>query len=422
MIRSGKHFLGFFLFLGLFFTNARNLHCIEKNAITRATEQVLLKFSDPISMRVFLNSSKAAEQLHPRLLWVILRKHEGAKTLLKAFKNRIVHFENDTILKLEPEIKESPIKGMSKTWGIERVGAPEAWEKGLKGAGLIVAVVDTGVNRNHEGIRDNMWVNASEQNGEAGVDDDKNGYIDDIHGYNFFANKNEPMDDHNHGSHVAGTIAGKHASLGNIGVAPDAIIMAVKTHNRRGNGTKSGVVKGILYAVDNGARVMNCSWGGAPEAAEYSQLLFDAISYANEKNVVLVAAAGNNSNNNDTKPVYPANYKVDNMLTVAATVYGSDNLAGFSNYGVKTVHVAAPGSRIFSLSKSNGRYMNMSGTSMASPHVAGAAALAIEYLKKTQAEPVTPKMVRDLIMEKATPVPGTENKVKTGIITVKTLD
>jgi subtilisin family serine protease len=150
--------------------------------------------------------------------------------------------------------------------------------------------------------------------------------------------------------------------------------MAIKTHNNKGEGSKASVVKGILYAADMGARVLNCSWGGAPEASEFDQLLFDAIEYANKKGAVLVASAGNSSENNDTGTHYPSNYDLPGVISVAASDK-LDRKAYFSNFGVNTVDLAAPGLAIWSVESGGKSYTSLSGTSMASPHVSGAAAL-----------------------------------------------
>ena len=179
------------------------------------------------------------------------------------------------------------------------------------------------------------------------------------------------------------------------------------------------VIVSFLYAADNGARVINCSWSGAPEAANWSQLLHDAIEYARMKGALVVAAAGNKGNYNDLNPVYPACYA--NVISVAATAYIADNIASFSNYGIRTVHVAAPGSAIYSMTHENNQYMRASGTSMAAPHVSGAAALIIQKLQENRIDKFTADEIKQTLMDHAIAVPGTENKVATGIISVENL-
>jgi subtilisin family serine protease len=257
------------------------------------------------------------------------------------------------------------------TPGID-IGAEQAWDITTGSQDVVVAVIDTGINYNHPDLKHNLWINQAEANGKAGVDDDGNGYVDDVYGYNFSGDKPtpDPLDGHGHGSHCSGTIGGNSPDgKGIVGINWNVKIMAVKFLTDQGSGTLDGAIQAIDYATKNHARIMSNSWGGGGE----SDTLKAAIQRASDAGILFVAAAGNDSANNDTDPHYPAAYNVPNVLSVAA-IDNQGQLASFSNYGKKTVHVAAPGVNIYSSVLGNG-YDSWSGTSMATPHVSGVAAL-----------------------------------------------
>ncbi len=269
--------------------------------------------------------------------------------------------------------------GASSTVGaLAQTNAPiqlaSAWSATTTGhTPPIVAVIDTGVDYDHEIFRDSgaIWTNPGEI-ASNGIDDDGNGYVDDIHGWNFVANTNSPMDDDNHGTHVAGIVLGTTQDILAYPMEPAKIrIMALKFLDANGVGTTSDAVKCIYYAVNNGARVLNNSWGGGG----FSNSLVDAVAFAYSHRVVFVAAAGNSSLNNDVSPTYPASYSVPGVISVAATT-DADGLASYSNYGASTVHMGSPGSGIWS-SLPNQTYGRSSGTSMATPFVSGLAALMV---------------------------------------------
>ncbi len=255
------------------------------------------------------------------------------------------------------------------------IDAPEAWDITTGNAGTIVAVIDEGVDISHPDLNDNLWVNTDEIPGNN-RDDDNNGYVDDVNGYDF-ANNNASVYDPDpvtgrgdeHGTHVAGTIAAEGNNGGGVtGVNWDARIMSLKFLGNNG-GYTSDAVEAINYAVKNGAKISNNSWGGGG----YSQSLRDAIARADAQGHLFVAAAGNAGSNNDSTPQYPASYNLPNIVSVAATDK-NDGLASFSNYGATTVDLGAPGVGIRSTLPGN-KYGSYSGTSMAAPHVAGVAAL-----------------------------------------------
>ena len=260
----------------------------------------------------------------------------------------------------------------NKSSGGVDIDAQDAWAISTGSENVVVAVIDTGVNYNHPDLKNNMWVNTAEANGTPGVDDDGNGFIDDIHGYDFANSDGDPMDDNDHGSHCAGTIGAEGDNgIGVVGVNWKVSIMALKFLTGSGGGTLEDALKSIDYATQMGVDVMSNSWGGGGE----SQTLREAIERAEQAGILFIAAAGNAANNNDAAPSYPASYNVPNVVSVAA-ISDRGDLASFSNYGATSVHIAAPGVDIVSTNK-NGGYVSLSGTSMATPHVSGVAALVL---------------------------------------------
>jgi thermitase len=252
------------------------------------------------------------------------------------------------------------------------IGATKAWAITTGNKDVTVAIIDTGVDYTHPDLKDNIFRNEAEcSKGDNGIDDDANGFVDDCHGWNFAGvSTNDPMDDNEHGTHVAGTIGGKgNDGQGVAGVNWNTSILPVKFLTGSGSGSLSDAVKAIQYATKMKAKVMNNSWGGGG----FTQSMFDAIKEANDAGLLFIAAAGNDAQNADNTPHYPAGYQLDNVIAVAATT-NTDALASFSTYGKRTVHIAAPGHKIYS-SVPGGKYDTFSGTSMATPHVTGAAAL-----------------------------------------------
>jgi len=313
------------------------------------------------------------------------------------------------------------------------IHATQAWSVVTMARRVTVAVLDTGIDYTHPDLYQNIWINQAEipasrlknlvdvyregflsmralnhptnqgvgkirdlngngyidagdllrpmikdangndtgQGGWAdGVDQERNGYVDDLVGWNFVTNTNNPFDDHGHGSHVAGLIgATGNNGTGVAGVAWNVQLVALKMFDSQGRGYMNGFVAGLDYSIAKGIRLANCSWMDTT----YLPSSADAVARAQKAGILLVVAAGNQARNTDTSPVYPAGYKSDNILSVAATD-NRDQLASFSNFGTKSVAIAAPGVGIVS-TNSWGRYGTRSGTSMAAPQVAGAAAL-----------------------------------------------
>lgn len=282
---------------------------------------------------------------------------------------------------------------------------------------VIVAVVDTGVDHTHEDLKDVMWTNQLEIPGN-GIDDDNNGYIDDIHGINTLvrdSNGNATMNtmaSHWHGTHVAGTIAAtQNNGLGIAGVANNVKIMAIRTVPDNADELDSDIVEAYLYATKMGAKVINCSFGKVKN--EGGMVVRDTINQISKQGVLVVASAGNDSygpfrwHNNDTNAKYPASFDSSNLLVIASTT-SSGELSTFSNVGIKTVDVASPGSNIYSTVPGN-RYSMASGTSMAAPNASGVAAMVMSYypnLKNTT--------VKKILMDTVTPVSSFKGKIVTG--------
>lgn len=277
----------------------------------------------------------------------------------------------------------------------------DIWSENPGKKDIVVAVVDTGVDYNHEDLKENMWKNLKELNGKAGVDDDGNGFVDDIFGYNFSNNSSNPMDDNMHGTHVSGIIGASHNSLGVAGVLKNTSIMAVKFMDHKGRGNLEKALKATKYAVENGAQVVNNSWG----SLGHSEILETYMAEAGkDKGVVFVAAAGNNYKNLDKSPLYPAAFKIDNQITVAA-LSPENRMTGFSCYGPKTVHIAAPGRNIISTAPNN-EYLVLSGTSMSAPYVTAAVALF-----KAKNPNVKPVEIRKHMIDSAVHIPHFSGKI-----------
>lgn len=269
------------------------------------------------------------------------------------------------------------------------IGMTEVWESGVRGSrSMLVAVIDSGVDWTHPDLAENIYTNPNEIPGN-GIDDDGNGLIDDVHGWNFYSGNANSIDDNNHGTHCAGTIGAVGGNgRGVVGVNWQVSILPVKFLSATGSGRLSDAVAAIRYSVAMGAKVLSNSWGGTSSP----EILKTAIEEARDAGVLFIAAAGNDGTDNDVSPHYPSNYDVSNIISVGA----HDNRGGrayFSNWGAQTVHLFAPGVNIWSTYK-GGQYGVMSGTSMATPHVAGAAALLWAHEPGLSADQVKERLMR----------------------------
>ena len=353
--------------------------------------QYLIKFKSTQSKNTALAKLNVTKINQPTNTFDLVEvKSDGlnldyAKELL--VKGDVEYIEPNYIYKSSVVPNEA---NMFNLWGLNNYGqqggrsdvdidAPEAWDVTTGSNTVIVGVVDTGIDYNHIDLVNNIWTNPNEI-ANNGIDDDANGYVDDIHGMNAINNSGNPMDDENHGTHCAGTIgASGNNNLGIVGVNWNVKLVGLKFLDGNGSGTTSDAIKAIDYAINLkqrgiNIRALNNSWGGSG----FSSALQDAIIRAKNVGILFLAAAGNESSNNDNTASYPANYKISNVISVAA-IDRNGNLASFSNYGTQSVDVAAPGVSIISTIRGN-QYAYYNGTSMATPHVTGLAALILSHL------------------------------------------
>ncbi len=286
------------------------------------------------------------------------------------------------------------------------IDALEAWTKTKGSEEVVVAVLDSGVDFTHIDLKGNMWTRPANV---PAYTDDELGTFNDTNGYNGTDKISDPMDDNGHGTHCAGIIGAEGDNgEGITGINQKVKIMPLKFLGRGGMGTTEDAIEAINYAIDrkkNGVnvRIISASWGSTSK----SKALEDTIRAAGDAGILFVAAAGNDGSNNDSRPHYPSNYDLPNVISVAA-LDRNDRLAGFSNFGVKTVHIAAPGKDILS-TWLGGAYREASGTSMATPYVSGVAALIIA------AEPkITMEKLRERLLSTADKIDSLDGKVVTG--------
>lgn len=269
---------------------------------------------------------------------------------------------------------------MSRKWDLDNTDAKKAWNITLGSKKIVVAVIDTGADIYHEDLMENLWVNPGENGVDAqgrrkennGIDDDNNGFVDDVHGWNFVDNNNKLEDNHGHGTHIAGIIGARGGNgKGTSGIAPKVSLMILKYFDPKSAVTNNlkNTIEAINYATRMGVQIINYSGGGL----EYSQPEYNAIALAGQKGILFVAAAGNEKSNSDRQKYYPADYRLPNIISVTAVDQNTQVLPS-SNYGTQTVDLAAPGLNIYSTLPNN-QYGLMTGTSQATAFVSGVAAL-----------------------------------------------
>jgi subtilisin family serine protease len=281
----------------------------------------------------------------------------------------------------------------SQQWGFPKINAPTAWSRITQAPNVTVAMIDTGISLTHPDLQANLWTNPAPTFG-------------DVHGANFVpaTATGNPDDDNGHGTHTAGTVgAVTNNGVGVAGTTWRVNLMALKFLDANGSGSTANAIRAINYGIQHKADIMSNSWGGGG----FSQALSDAINAANQTGILFVAAAGNSANNNDINAFYPCNYNLPNVICVAATDQ-TDNLATFSNFGAKSVNLGAPGVNILSTLR-GATYGTLSGTSMATPHVAGAAALLKSAFPTWQASDL-----KQQIVSTVDPLPSLQGKTTTG--------
>jgi PKD repeat protein len=302
-------------------------------------------------------------------------------------------------------------------WGLHNTGqyggtpgadihAAQGWDLQHTATNLVVAVIDTGARLTHEDLVGQFWTNPGEIPGN-GVDDDQDGYVDDVHGINTLTGSGDPTDDHGHGTHVSGIIgATGNNGLGVVGVAWQAQLMELKFLDSQGNGSLSDAITCIDYARTHGAQIINASWGSTTFA---STALHDAIQSARDAGIIFVAAAGNSAGNNDTDPLYPASYNdLDNVVAVTATDR-YDQFASWANYGATNVDVAAPGDGIYSCwNTGDSAYYTVTGSSMSAAYVSGVCAVVWAHDPS-----LTYRQVINQVLTTADPLPALQGKCRT---------
>lgn len=329
-------------------------------------------------------------------LWTVFQVTKEQYAIEKQFEPqtaeegsaRLVSLGTPTLVAKHPD-KESQVilndPNMTRNWGIggdsdTNIKASQAWSISMGSKDVVVAIIDTGIDKNHPDLKNNLWINPGESGRDKsgrdkstnGIDDDQNGFIDDVHGYNFVSNNSDLTDNHGHGTHVAGIVGAEGGnSIGISGVAPKVSLMVLKYYDPKsaGNDNLRNTIKAIQYAVKMKAHIINYSGGGL----DFSREEFEAVKMAKEEGILFVAAAGNEKSNSDKQPYFPANYPLDNIISVTA-INPQGKVLQSSNFGENSVHLAAPGEAIYSTLPGN-KYGLMTGTSQATAFVSGVAAL-----------------------------------------------
>jgi len=321
-------------------------------------------------------------------------KETFLKEFVKPNLDKIEFAEHDYRVYTQDELQTvEPMEAFPDNWGADNVNVTGAWQRNIRGSGIIVAVVDSGVAIKHSQLVNQIAYNKGEQGTDSmgrdkrynQIDDDNNGYIDDWAGYDFARNTPETLDSNEHGTHVSGIIAAEHfdsqISTDHVqGIAPEAKILPTTFIGEDGGGDISDAIRAIDYAVSRGAKVINASWGGS----SCSVALKQKIASIGGQGVMFIAASGNEGKDIDRYASYPAAFQSPNQITVGAIGYHT-SMAPFSNYGNIGVHLFAPGTDIVSTIPSNSMG-SMTGTSMATPFVTGAIALLLSHRPAASAD------------------------------------
>lgn len=317
---------------------------------------------------------------------------------------------------------------ISLNWGLQTLDTAQAWRKQTGSKKIVVAIIDTGCDTAHPSLRENIWRNPGESGldefgmsrASNGIDDDDNGFVDDVHGWNFASNSADIMDEHGHGTHIAGIIGAKKGNgLPSSGVAPDVSLMILKYYDSQSSGMDNleNTIRSIRYAVRMGADVINYSGGGLLKSSEEEAM----IRWAGRQGVLVIAAAGNEGMNSDFFPFYPANYDLPNVLSVGA-IDRAGQLMDMSNYGLNSVDLVAPGKNIYS-TLPNGQFGYMSGTSQATAFATGVAVL----MMSEQEEMTHPETLIKHILTTSKPEPRLKTRIRSGSVlnaglSIKALD
>ena len=394
----------------VFIQNIKKHAAETKQIIVKLTAQTYskMKIQDSQTVQAYNNALKNLNLVEKRVLQGrcrVLKMQDSNKATLDVIKELLVsklfEYAQPDYYRHIATTPNDP--SFNQLWGMQTINAPKAWDLSTGSGNVIVAVIDTGVDYNHPDLKNNMWRNPSEIAGN-GIDDDGNGYVDDYYGINAITKSGNPMDDHNHGTHCSGILgAVGNNSVGVVGVNWTVHIMALKFLDSTGNGSDSDAITCVDYAIANKANVMSNSWGGT----EDSPALQEAVARAQTAGLLFVVASGNSTANIDVIPFYPAAWTNENIISVAS-IDSNEGLSSFSNYGPRGVDVAAPGSSILSTTRNN-TYGQMSGTSMACPHVAGLCAL---YKAKNPS--VDWKAIKDRVLGMVKKTNSLNGKILTG--------
>lgn len=348
-----------------------------------------------------------------------VRTEVASKSKKKRPKNSIIQKRDQEFgivpVNVPVEKKQNVIMNdpaIHKKWGLAKSNTLDAWQLTTGSREIVVAIVDTGIDVHHPDIKNNLWRNPGETGKDAqgrnkatnGIDDDKNGYVDDVHGWNFVHSNSEISDNHGHGTHIAGIVGAEGGNnYGVTGVAPKVSLMILKYFDPGSpSNNLVNTIKAFDYAVKMNAHIINYSGGGT----EFSRKEFLSVKRAEQKGILFVAAAGNERSNSDFNKYYPADYDLDNIISVTA-INPNLRVLSSSNYGIRTVDIAAPGENIYS-TMPNSRFGPMTGTSQATAFVSGVAALLMAHNRDFDA-----KAVRKYILRTGDSLQWLKNKTRT---------